>query len=339
MSSDGYSQVDGKGKKNGVIDHIKNAELSRVESMGKWDTVSFVVLVLVTLFSIAWNAATMGVRASEKNALGSSLCLDDSETICKILPRDSRVLYDDLATGVPLAPSGYLYLVVWIVIFTCQGIHALLHFLMQYGFFGHECCDKTFPISGFKMFNWAVHSLLILYQITLALWPMAFSFQSLWLASGMVFIAACIIRSVAVSASKDKSGKDSHPFIRWIYTETLVAQPAWLALATLVSATLALKTNISTITLGDDWAALWIALYVIFACGLAFYTYTLMPVIVAFGAVLSIYLRSRNTFEGDSVFDDGTYRLTDGFCIGSFVAIGLSFVAILVYRVRKLCKC
>lgn len=320
--------MSGTTENQGRIDQIKNSTLNARKRDPDWwpEHITFICLVIVTGFQATWNLVFSAVRSSESNATESSLCATPDSWLCNRYPNDMGKLYNDIATGVPLAPSGYLYMYLWPALyFLMVFVHAPIHWYYR---------------ADYKMYNWAVHSLLIAYQLTLLFWPMVFSHRNLWLAAGMVFFAGCIIRSVSISASKVALPKDNTKkrFFLSLATETLVVQTTWLGLAALVALSLALKENISTVTLGDDWAALWIALYTVFACGLALYTKTTLGLWAAGGALFAILFRSINTFPGLDYGDHGTNQLTDNFCIAGLCAIFATFCVVLFKVLKPYCQ-
>lgn len=326
-------------KYQGHIDQIKNSKLNQREEKDPTlvDHVSFGALLVTTLFQITWNSVLLAKRNAERNHDNSPLCADDGSTdtfVCNRYPNDMGVLYNDLATGVPLAPSGKLFMPMWIALYACMVIHAVLHF--HFGGF-QFCLKKSKRVAKYEMYNWTVHSLLILYQLTLLFWPMVFAHRNLWLAAGMVMFAGCIIRSVSVSSSKPEKTNGDRTAQWWHYVcaDLLNVQTTWLALAGLVALTLALKDNISTITLGDDWAALWVAFFAAFACGLAFYTTTTLGLWAAGGALFAILFRSLETFPGLGFRDYGTNQLTDSFCVASLCAVGVTFFIVLYKRYEE----
>lgn len=302
-------------KDEGRIDQIKNSTLNTRPNKDKpsnWDHFSFALLLIATLTQIIFNWTISMLRNNETNATDSSLCKDNADTyICNVYPHDMKVLYNDLATGVPLAPSGNLFAPMWGVLYGAMFFHAIFHWMSR---------RKN------EMYNWAVHSLLIVYQLTLLFWPMVFASRHLWLAFGLTAFAACIIRSVSVSASKGDYIVSRDRWWHWVCSDLLNVQTTWLILATFVAFSLALKDNISTIKLGDDWAAGWIGVYTVFAAGLAVYTATTLGIVAAVMSLVAILVRSRGTFEGPdtSIFDIGTYRLTDGSCIVGIIVLALA---------------
>jgi tryptophan-rich sensory protein len=229
-----------------------------------------------------------------------------------------KVLYNDLSTGVPLAPSGQIFPWMWLFLYISMVVHAICHFIRR---------------NKYQMYNWSVHSLLILYQLTLLFWPMVFASRHLWLAFGMVAFAGCIIRSVSVSASKN--GYYTDRWWHWVCSDLLNVQTTWLALAALVAFSLALKDNISTIKLGDDWAALGIAGFTVITGGLALYTATTLGLLAGILSLLAILLRSAGTYSGPDtgLFDIGMNRLTNGFSIAGMCVLFLTFVPVIYMRV------